>query len=232
MPLRVSVGHCAVCACPIHRNNLRKSSVSEHACYYCFLSGLSLQMGALDFTEIPGAASGASRDSFELFAREFLVEAGYEVAAGPDQGADGGRDLIVIEKRMGPGGLTQIHWLVSCKHYAHGGKSVTPGDEGNIRDRLETHSCNGFMPFYSTLPSSGLGPILDALKSTYEVIFYDPEHIEWLLLDSPRGRGVAARFMPASFNAWIRNSQHVQASFFPIRSSLGMRSFCGSLIRI
>jgi hypothetical protein len=172
-------------------------------------------MGALDFTEIPSAASGASRDSFELFAREFLVEAGYEVAAGPDRGADGGRDLIVVERRMGPGGMTQIRWLVSCKHYSHGGKSVTPGDEGNIRDRLETHSCNGFMPFYSTLPSSGLGSILEALKPQYEITIYDPEHIERLLLDSPRGRGLAARFMPTSFNAWIRNSQHAQADYSP-----------------
>jgi hypothetical protein len=170
-------------------------------------------MGALDFTELPSAASGASRDIFELFAREFLVEAGYEVAAGPDRGADGGRDLIVVETRIGPGGMTQIRWLVSCKHYSHGGKSVTPGDEGNIRDRLETHSCNGFMPFYSTLPSSGLGPILEALKQQYEVTIYDPEHIERLLLNSPGGRVLAARFMPTSFKAWIRNSQHAQAEY-------------------
>jgi hypothetical protein len=172
-------------------------------------------MGALDLTEIPSAASGASRDSFELFAREFLVEAGYEVAAGPDRGADGGRDLIVVERRMGPGGMTQIRWLVSCKHYSHGGKSVTSGDEVNIRDRLETHSCNGFMPFYSTLPSSGLGSILEGIKQQCEVKIYDPEHIERLLLDSPSGRILAARFMPTSFSAWIRNSQHAQAEYSP-----------------
>lgn len=184
-------------------------------------------MGALDFTEIPSAALGASRDSFELFAREFLVEVGYEVAAGPDRGADGGRDLIVVERRMGPGGMTQVSWLVSCKHYSHGGKSVAPGDEGNIRDRLETHSCNGFMPFYSTLPSSGLGSILEALKQKYEVTTYDPEHIERLLLASPRGRGLAARFMPASFNAWIRNTLHAEAQNSPdpqlIRNSFFLR---------
>jgi hypothetical protein len=50
---------------------------------------MAVQMGLLDFTEIPYSSSGASRDSFELFAREFLIEAGYEVVAGPDRGADG-----------------------------------------------------------------------------------------------------------------------------------------------
>jgi HJR/Mrr/RecB family endonuclease len=46
----------------------------------------------------------ASQVSFELFAREFLIEAGYEVVADPDRGADDGRDLIVVERRMWPGG--------------------------------------------------------------------------------------------------------------------------------
>jgi hypothetical protein len=90
------------------------------------------------------------------------------------------------------------------------------------------------MPFYSTLPSSGLGSILEALKQQYEVTTYDPEHIERLLLDSPRGRGLAARFMPTSFNAWIRNSQHARAEYSPdpqlIRNTFFLREPHSDLI--
>ena len=103
----------------------------------------------LDFTEIPAAHGGAQRDQFELFASEFLVQEGFKIAQGVDRGADDGRDLIVEEVRPGPGGSSIIRWLVSCKHKAHSGASVSPTDESNIRDRLEMHGCGGFIAFYS-----------------------------------------------------------------------------------
>lgn len=43
-------------------------------------------MAALDFKEIPTAQGGPERDQFELFAREFLVQEGFKVVAGPDRG--------------------------------------------------------------------------------------------------------------------------------------------------
>ncbi|PTS81233.1 hypothetical protein DBR17_09895 [Sphingomonas sp. HMWF008] len=93
-------------------------------------------MAALDFTEIAPAQSGPGRDGFELFARELLLAEGFRIVEQPDRGADGGRDMIVEEERLGPGGANIIRWLVSCKHKAHSGTSVTPGDEQNVRDRL------------------------------------------------------------------------------------------------
>jgi len=63
-------------------------------------------MSVLDFTEIPEATFGATRDQFELFAREFLEFLGYKVISGPDRGADAGRDLLVQETRTGIGGET------------------------------------------------------------------------------------------------------------------------------
>lgn len=169
-------------------------------------------MAALNFTEIPLASAGPQRDSFELFARELLESEGFRIIEQPDRGADGGRDIIVEEERLGPGGTNRIRWLVSCKHKAHSGNSVTPADEQNIRDRLGTHRCQGFIAFYSTLPSSGLGQTLRALTPDLEYLQLDSEVIERKLLDSPRGPVLAARYMPKSFNAWVQASHAAAAS--------------------
>lgn len=168
-------------------------------------------MAVLDFKEISTAQGGMDRDQFELFAREFLVEEGFTIVAGPDRGPDAGRDMIVAETRTGPGGDTTVRWLVSCKHKAHAGASVTPADEPNLRDRIETHECTGFIAFYSTLPSSGLAINLQALRPKFGLIKYDAAHVERKLLDSPRGRTLAARFMPVSFNTWVQHSQYAVA---------------------
>jgi hypothetical protein len=193
-------------------------------------------MAILQFREIPAAQSGLDRDQFELFAREFLVHEGFKVVAGPDRGPDAGRDMIVEETRQGPGGSSAVRWLVSCKHKAHSGSSVTPTDEANLRDRLETHSCDGFIAFYSTLPSSGLATNLEALQPKFELLVYDAEKVERKLLDSPWGRTLATRFMPTSFNAWIQQSQATIArpSADPqlIRNNFFLREPHQNLLRI
>lgn len=59
-------------------------------------------MAALDFKEIPEAhLGGGLQDAFELFARDFLVLLGYKVLEAPSRGADGGKDLVVVERRSG-----------------------------------------------------------------------------------------------------------------------------------
>jgi hypothetical protein len=168
-------------------------------------------MAMLQFREIPTAQSGVDRDQFELFAREFLVLDGFTIVTGPDRGPDAGRDMIAEERRRGPGGSSTVRWLVSCKHKAHSGSSVNPTDEHNLRDRIETHRCDGFMGFYSTLPSSGLKQNLEALRPKYELLVYDAEHVERKLLDNPLGRTLATRFMPVSFKSWIQQSQVILA---------------------
>lgn len=90
-------------------------------------------MPALDFKEIAPASAGPSRDQFELFAREFLEFMGFTTIVGPDRGADGGRDLVIEDTRSGIVGETRVRWLVSCKHKAHTGASVTSDDEQDIR---------------------------------------------------------------------------------------------------
>ena len=161
-------------------------------------------MPAINFREVPLPTSGAERDQFEMFARDFLDFRGFGIITGPDRGADGGRDLIVEETRSGITGVSKVRWLVSCKHKAHSGASVTPDDERDIRDRLQTHSCQGFMGFYSTLPSSGLATKLNAHDLPYEVQVYDSARIESQLLDSPAGITLSRRYFPASTAAWSR----------------------------
>lgn len=160
-------------------------------------------MAVLDFKEIPEAhiASGL-QDTFELFARDFLSFMGYKIITDPDRGADGGADLIVEERRTGIGGETHVKWLVSCKHKAFSGGSVSPTDDANIRDRVEAKHCQGFIGFYSTLASSGLSIILEGMKSKFECQIFDKEKIEGQLLHSAKGLEIAERYFPVSLSVW------------------------------
>lgn len=167
-------------------------------------------MPRLDFREIPQAnvASG-DQDSFELLAREVLELVGFRAVSGPDRGADLGRDLIVLEARRGVAGETVIRWLVSCKHKAHSGQSVTLGDEQDIVDRVQVHSCDGFIGFYSTLPAASLMQKLDGIKkkhSTFDFRVFDREKIEQVLLSTGPGQGIARRYFPNSYSKWSKES--------------------------
>jgi hypothetical protein len=172
-------------------------------------------MPVLDFSEIPEAhiATG-QQDTFELFAREFLEYIGFQIVQGPDRGADGGKDLIVRELRKGVGGETAINWLVSCKHKAHGGSSVSVNEELDIRDRVAANMCQGFIGFYSTLPSSGLTTKLEGLKDRFEYQIYDREKIEGNLLNSSKGINITKRYFPVSMQKWQRNKPKPEKFFW------------------
>lgn len=158
-------------------------------------------MSILDFKEIPAAHKGGGlQDTFELFARDFLSFIGYSILTDPARGADGGVDLIVEEKRTGVGGETIIKWLVSCKHKAHRGNSVSPIDDSNIRDRVESNHCDGFIGFYSTLASTGLSSNLEGMKDKVEYQVFDREKIEAKLLYSAKGLEIAERYFPKSLD--------------------------------
>lgn len=157
-------------------------------------------MALLDFKEIPeGNGGDGLQDTFELFAREFFEKLGFQIDDGPDRGADGGRDLIIIETRAGNLGNTNIRWLVSCKHYAHSGNSVGIKDEIDILGRLDYFNCDGFIGFYSTLPSSGLSDRINSCKSKKEVCIFDCEKIERVLLENPELVSLVKRFFPKSY---------------------------------
>ena len=161
-------------------------------------------MAAINFKEIPEAhLGGGLQDTFELFARDFLELLGYKVLESPSRGADGGKDVVVLEKRTGVGGETHIRWLVSCKHKAHSGGSVNPQEESNIRDRVEANACSGFIGFYSTLPSSGLSNVIAGLAAMVETQTFDRERIESNLLKTPESIQLARRYFPESVSTWM-----------------------------
>jgi len=155
-------------------------------------------MATIDFKELPeaGKASG-QQDTFEMFARELLEHIGFRIIQGPSRGADGGKDLIIEETRTGLTGITRIKWIVSCKHFAFSGKSVTAKDEKNVLERVLAAECQGFLGFYSTLPSSAFSDLLHR-QSKVKVKLFDREEIERLLLTSRAGQDLIKRFFPTS----------------------------------
>ncbi|WP_133406874.1 restriction endonuclease [Parashewanella tropica] len=158
-------------------------------------------MARLNFKEIDASTiKGNDSDQFEKFSKQFFEHAlKMEVISGPSRGPDGGVDLSVLDK----GANERL--LVSCKHYAHSGKSVGRADEEDILDRLAEHNCDVFIGFYSTIASSGLEQKLERLKRNKKIKYkiYDNESIEAVLLDSVSGFHIAKRFFPDSIkNVW------------------------------
>lgn len=160
-------------------------------------------MAFINFKEIPEAhISSGLQDTFELFARDFLVDVlKFEIISEPSRGADGGKDLLVREKQLGTLSNTEKTWLVSCKHKAHSGSSVSTTDENNITDRLMEYKANGFIGFYSTLPSSGLNNRLDAARHSYAIEIFDSSKIEDYIIKNKRFE-LFKRYFPSSYSRW------------------------------
>ncbi|MBC8064553.1 MAG: restriction endonuclease [Chlorobia bacterium] len=153
---------------------------------------------SLDFKEIPHDG-----DQFELFCRDFLSEYGLYIETPPNRGADGGKDMLVIERRTGSIANTEFRWLVSCKHFAASDRSVGPADEINIVERVSGFEADGFLGFYSTIPSAGLISELDRLankKLISEYRIFDHRIIESILIANSRNL-LMARYLPTSFGA-------------------------------
>jgi len=163
-------------------------------------------MSLVDFKEIPLANTGSGeQDTFELFARDFFETLGYLIDENPSRGADGGKDIILIEPLSGIFSHAEKRWLVSCKHFAHSGKSVAKKHETDIRDRVEFHKCTGFIGFYSTLPASGLANTINAIKGEISVQIFDRAKIEDFLVNKPRLRLVLQRYFPKSYKSITQN---------------------------
>lgn len=156
----------------------------------------------IDFKEIPKANTGnGDQDEFELFARDFLSEIGYTIVEEPARGADGGKDLIVTQgdDRKSAG---RIRWLVSCKHHAHGGKAVGTPEEQNILDRTRAKKCDGFLGFYSTIPTEGLMTRLRELENDISHRVYDKGKIDSLITGYEEREVLFMRFFPESYKKW------------------------------
>lgn len=186
--------------------------------------GNTKDMAMIDFREIPQAnIANGEQDRFELFAREFFDALGFSVIEGPDRGQDGGRDLIISEKRTGIIGDSEVRWLVSCKHKVHSGAAVNVSDEEDISDRIQAHNCDGFIGFYSTIVSAPLNRKLAALKERYEVQIFDKEKIERVLLENNSVNKLVQRFFPKSFGEIeLKTPTNLLSEYYPLRCK-----YCG-----
>jgi len=147
----------------------------------------------IDYCELP-----EDGNAFEQFCRELLVESGYDVhwtGVGPD----GGKDLIINEKLEGPLSCYMRKWLVSCKHKAHGGKSLGRVEAGSIYEDCSSINATGFLLICSTHPSSSLVTRLDEIRTNHkiETIFWDSIKIEKQLL-KPSNFHLIHTFFPES----------------------------------
>ena len=159
----------------------------------------------LDFKEISQAnIGGDGQDQFEQFACDFLETIGYNIVVRPHRGPDGKKDLIITETRRGINGKTTVKWMVSCKHYAFSKKTVSDTDEEDILDRVAKHKCNGFLGFYSTIPTSTLADKLYAFSDKIEQSIYDPSRIEKELLSLPHKdkERLFASYFPKSYDLY------------------------------
>jgi hypothetical protein len=116
------------------------------------------------------------------------------------RGTDGGRDLYLTQMLSHPLKI-HIRWLVSCKDYATGGKSVPPSDLPNPFDStLKRHNTQGFLLVTTTTASTNTKDILDA-EADGGRFFTDVwnEHRLRELLLKPANEDVLKQFFPQSY---------------------------------
>lgn len=169
----------------------------------------------IDYTEMD-----SNGELWELFARDFLEKLGFNIESSPDRGADGGKDLLVIENIKGKVHKSSFRWLVSCKHHAISKKAVSEKDEINIRERVESFKADGFIGFYSTLPSSGLNSRLIKLKENNNIKdfkIFDSKLIENYLVSWGDSK-LLLRYFPKSYKK-IKPKHLIFNEYFPLECS-------------
>jgi hypothetical protein len=166
----------------------------------------------IDFTEIP-----YDTDTWELFARDFLVERGFFVESPPDRGPDHGKDMLVVEQLRGKVGNYRMRWLVSCKHFATSKKAVNEDDEKNILERIASFKADGFIGFYSTIASSGLNSRLNALRYEQKIKDYsifDHRLVENTLFTVGYSH-LMIRYLPKSYQK-VKPLHLVESKYVPL----------------
>ncbi len=155
-----------------------------------------------DFTHLSGDGQ-----ELEQLTRDLCQALGYR-AAWSGKGPDGGRDLIVEEPTSSDFGGFPRKWLVSCKHKAIGGGSVSYEDIGDVPGRLVQHGCQGFLLVTTTQPSSGLIDAFDdwRARTPYLYYYWDSPALKQLLLREAAS-GVAQVYFPLPAAAEVSSAQ-------------------------
>ena len=165
----------------------------------------------IDFSEVN------TPEEWELFARDFLQLTGFYVESQPDRGADGGKDMIVTEDLKGYLGNYKFRWLVSCKHYSKSKQSINEEIERNLLERIVGFKADGFIGFYSTLPSSGLNNRLEQFRQNIQIKDYrifDYKMIENYMLRMGYSE-LLQRYFPVSYKT-VKPIHLLTSEYIPI----------------
>jgi hypothetical protein len=153
----------------------------------------------IDFKELP-----RDGDRFEQLIRELLMLDGMQ-PRWTGKGPDDGRDLLVTEDAQGALARFSRKWLVQCKHFAHGGRSVGRDDVGNFARDCRQAGARGYLLACSTVPSAGLVRLLEETgrEEGIQVLIWDNVYVERRLLRADAFR-TAHQFFPRSMSdaAW------------------------------
>lgn len=149
----------------------------------------------LDFKELD-----VSGDDFEILIRELLYNKGLEVYWS-GKGADGGKDLLCIEKPLSNFKSVEKRWVVQCKHNAHKGRAVSSSDIEDIAGVCDEHNAQGYLLACSTYPSSALVRKFEQIQNNKKIttVFWDSRSIERELL-KPNNWSIANMFFPKSMS--------------------------------
>ena len=130
-----------------------------------------------------------SGEDFELLCEDLLQAMDYTVEASVSRGPDLGRDIIVSKTVTDEMGFTESYrYLIECKHYARGGKSVREADIGSPIARMGTHNCNRYILITSTVPSEKVRVQLAAIPNAvphYKATVWDKNHLVRFLEQHP-----------------------------------------------
>lgn len=183
------------------------------------------RINMIDFKEI-----SQSGEDWELFTRDFLVTKGFYIESTPDRGPDGGKDLLITEELSGSLNRYRLRWLVSCKHFATSNRSVSETDEPNILERIKSFNADGFIGFYSTLPSSGLNNRLNQLRKENAIKdfkIFDHRFIEDELINIGYSN-ILQRYFPESYKT-VKPLQLVFNEYIPINCEVCKKDLLQSL---
>jgi len=152
----------------------------------------------VEFKELKDTARG---EELEALTEHILKALGYEPFRS-GRGADGGKDLLCVQKIKSE--LVQYNriWLVQCKHFAHGRRAVNEADIGAIVDKCRKHGADGFFVVSTTVLTNELVKVLEAISAERRdgiVTGYWDEHRLREILLRPAVEDVLRRFLPESF---------------------------------
>ncbi len=98
-------------------------------------------------------------------------------------------------------------WVVSVKHRIHSGRSVRHSDEWDPGGKVRKFQADGFMAFYSTVPSSALATTLKMVALEFDVEVFDRGRIEGTLLSARSLLPVIKQHLPESYQRIRRDRQ-------------------------